>query len=136
MYGAEMPTRAPHTDDSVPSWQRMFYGPNVWPAAEEALPGFRPAVEALGESYLQLHHALVTLQNVARFWLDSNADGRCGAGQGELICEALGAPEGAYDTIFDRQNPIVIAFLGQSFSQGEIERRAAGAGQAAEDAQV
>ena len=59
MYGAEMPTRAPHTDDSVPSWQRMFYGPNVWPAAEEALPGFRPAVEALGESYLQLHHALV-----------------------------------------------------------------------------
>ena len=59
MYGAEMPTRAPHTDDSVPSWQRMFYGPNVWPAAEEALPGFRPAVEALGERYLQLHHALV-----------------------------------------------------------------------------
>ena len=95
-YGPDVEPIAHHEDESVPVWARMFYGPQTWPD-QAALPEFRGAIESLTESYLSLHHEL-----------------------GELICESLGAPAGSYDKLFDRINPIPLAFVGQSFSLSHV----------------
>ena len=63
MYGPEAEPRADPNDETVPAWQRIFFGPNTWPGKETAddhdpLPGFRPTTEALGERYVGLHHQL------------------------------------------------------------------------------
>ena len=123
MYGTQAETRADPADETVPAWQRIFFGPNTWPREDEPnaaladstvdpLAGFRPAVEALGGRYTDLHHQL-----------------------GEMICDAL-APQGSYDTVFDRDAPIAVAFLGRSFSPAEIQNVAAGSGELTGPAQA
>jgi isopenicillin N synthase-like dioxygenase len=99
-YGPDLaqPAVADHTDASEPIWRRMFFGPQTWPD-ERALPEFRGAIENLCESYLELHHAL-----------------------GSIICEILGAKEGAYDELFDREHPVPLASLTHSYSLSHVRR--------------
>lgn len=96
-YGLEREPVARHDDNSVPQWKRILYGPNTWPDAS-ALPGFRPAVEALRGAYLELHHEL-----------------------GHLICEALGVDPARYDDLFGDDCSLA-AFLSYGYSLQHIER--------------
>lgn len=75
-FGIELPAKD-HTDDSIPLWQRMLRGPNIWPS-EDVLPGFRATIE----KYFQLcYETNFTLLH--------------------LILERLGYPKDKLDT-YDR----------------------------------
>ena len=98
-YGPDQPPAvADHKDPDEPIWKRMLIGPQTWPD-ERVLPEFRATIEALGSSYTRLHHEL-----------------------GELICESLGAPPGTYGSLFDKEHPLPLAFIGRSYSLAHVQR--------------
>lgn len=95
-YGFDSEPEAMPDDTSVPVYKRLFRGPNTWPD-EEALPGFRPAVEDLNKVYHKLTHEL-----------------------GHLICECLDEDPKEFDEYFDFEDPDLAASLNHNFSINAI----------------
>lgn len=56
-FGAHCEPVAAHDDVSVPLWQRVLRGPNVWPSEEHA-PKLRSTIEALHARYFTLSREL------------------------------------------------------------------------------
>lgn len=91
-YGFEQEPLCAYDDKSQPIHNRMFRGPNTWPETD-SLPGFRPVVEELTETYHRLTHLL-----------------------GELIVESLGEDPAEFRKYFDFDDPDLAASLNHNFS--------------------
>ena len=91
-YGFEEVPVCAHNDESYPIHERFFRGPNTWPDAT-TLPGFRPLLEKLNQSYHQL-----TLQ------------------LGELIVESLGEDVSEFRNYFNLEEPYLFASLNHNYS--------------------
>ena len=91
-YGFEQTPVCAHDDASQPIHKRLFRGPNTWPKTD-SLPGFRPLIETLNNSYHQLTHAL-----------------------SELIVESLGVDPREFRKYFDFSEPDLAASLNHNFS--------------------
>lgn len=91
-YGFEQEPLCAHDDRSRPIHERLFRGPNTWPA-DERLAGFRPAVEELNLAYHKLTHEL-----------------------GELIVESLGEDPAEFRKYFIFDDPDLAASLNHNYS--------------------
>lgn len=91
-FGFEQEPVAAHDDESFPLHMRLFRGPNTWPKGG-SMPGFRPVIEELTQTYHQLTHSL-----------------------GELIVESLGEDPAEFRRYFDFDEPDLAASLNHNFS--------------------
>ncbi len=91
-FGFEQEPVGAHDDDSLPLHERLFRGPNTWPQGD-SMPGFRPVIEELTETYHRLTHSL-----------------------GELIVESLGEDPAEFRQYFDFDEPDLAASLNHNFS--------------------
>nr|WP_070961454.1 2-oxoglutarate and iron-dependent oxygenase domain-containing protein [Hyphomonas sp. Mor2] len=91
-YSFEQEPVGAHDDASLPLHERLFRGPNTWPDTE-TLPGFRPVIEELCETYHRLTHML-----------------------GELIVESLGEDPAEFRKYFDFDQPDLAGSLNHNFS--------------------
>ncbi|OUU19345.1 MAG: 2OG-Fe(II) oxygenase [Flavobacteriaceae bacterium TMED48] len=91
-YGFEQHPLCAHDDDSQPIHRRLFVGPNTWPVTD-SMPGFRPLIEQLTDTYHELTHQL-----------------------GELIVESLGEDPAEFRRYFDRDEPYLAASLNHNYS--------------------
>ncbi len=91
-YGFEQDPVCAHDDESQPIHKRLFVGPNNWPATD-SMPGFKPLIEQLTDTYHELTHQL-----------------------GELIVESLGEDPAEFRRYFDRDEPYLAASLNHNFS--------------------
>lgn len=91
-YGFEQTPECDHDDKSQPIHKRLFRGPNTWPKTD-SMPGFRPLIEELNETYHHLTHRL-----------------------GELIVESLGEDPREFKRYFDYDDPDLAASLNHNYS--------------------
>ncbi|MEX1249751.1 MAG: 2-oxoglutarate and iron-dependent oxygenase domain-containing protein [Hyphomonas sp.] len=91
-YSFEQPPVSAHDDESFPLHDRLMKGPNIWPEPDE-LPGFRPIIEKLCDTYHSLTHML-----------------------GELIVESLGEDSAEFRRYFDFDDPNLAASLNHNHS--------------------
>ena len=96
-YGFEQDPICAHDDESQPIHKRLFVGPNTWPATD-SMPGFKPLIEQLTDTYHELTHQL-----------------------GELIVESLGEDPAEFRRYFDRDEPYLAASLNHNFSLDVFE---------------
>ncbi len=95
-YGIDEAPLCAHDDESHPIHERFFRGPSTWPEPE-VLPGFRPFLEDLNQTYHNL-----TLQ------------------LGELIVESLGEDPAEFRHYFNTEEPYLFASLNHNFSLDAI----------------
>lgn len=91
-YGFEQEPVCAHDDKTQPIHKRLFRGPNTWPVSD-TLPGFRPLIEELNDTYHRLTHEL-----------------------GELIVESLGEDPAEFRKYFDFDDPDLAASLNHNYS--------------------
>lgn len=91
-FGFEQTPVCAHDDSSQPIYKRLFVGPNTWPKTD-SLPGFKPVIEELTETYHHLTHLL-----------------------GELIVESLNEDPSEFRRYFDFDEPYLAASLNHNFS--------------------
>lgn len=91
-YSFDQEPVGPHNDPSLPLHERLFKGPNTWPRDGE-VPGFRPVIEELCDTYHRLTHSL-----------------------GELILESLGEDPAEFRKYFEFDNPYLAASLNHNYS--------------------
>ena len=91
-FGFEQSPVCAHDDSSQPIYKRLFVGPNTWPKTD-SLPGFKPVIEELTETYHHLTHLL-----------------------GELIVESLNEDPSEFRRYFDFDEPYLAASLNHNFS--------------------
>lgn len=91
-YGFEQDPLCAHDDTSQPIHKRLFVGPNTWPRTD-SMPGFKPLIERLTETYHALTHQL-----------------------GELIVESLGEDPAEFRRYFDFDEPYLAASLNHNYS--------------------
>jgi isopenicillin N synthase-like dioxygenase len=91
-YGFEQAPECAHDDVSQPIHRRLFRGPNTWPQTD-SMPGFRPLIEELNQTYHRLTHQL-----------------------GELIVESLGEDPAEFRKYFLFEDPDLAASLNHNFS--------------------
>jgi len=91
-YGFEQEPECDHDDKSQPIHKRLFRGPNTWPKTD-SMPGFRPLIEELNDTYHRLTHLL-----------------------GELIVESLGEDPSEFRRYFNFDDPDLAASLNHNYS--------------------
>lgn len=82
------------TDPSIPIWNRMRRGPNLWPE----LPGFRETISEVWDRYLPVSREL-----------------------GHLICELLEVDRDRYDRYFLEKDPEYVAALNHTVAVSELD---------------